>query len=853
MRYFGIRMHNFLRFGESNNSIVFDLTKAQQKEINDGTTSLDAIYDQLKVNAVNYVDQAKQNEDDNVMAGIVGITGMTAGSFDASNGSGKSTVFEAMAYASYGRIVRQTANNNKIAPAGLSVVTKLDGEYPDNLKESYVEVYFEEDGNLYRIKRGRQFTKKKTPGSAILEFECILESKVDKLSSHRGGDTKKSIEEVIVEDYDIFVNSVMFGQNDAGKFLMGSDKIKKEMIIALLKLEDVVKGCIEVIRGKKKTQNEKVNSINSRINNLQELVLKEYRTRTTEEEVEYQDSTIDDVVTLINGEITVSTEELELIKKHELDLAKEITYLENSEVLQKIKRLSEEGRKVVALKADKSAKKVEELKDWTQLVEDTEKKIQSNKLEVVKLNGLMKNTDDQKKNYMKIVSDFDEASVKDKLDKCAKASAVQSKYEKMKDDAVAKKDELHQKVMGFEVAINAKKAEVAKLEDQVKRLGDGGKFVCSECKTLVTKAHVLKKIADSKEVIKKNDELLAPLNEHFKQVKSALVSVEDRLKKIYQYSVEEGKLNVLISEHKSAKENLAHYGDRTKSLSDQISTINESDKELKVKLEEYNKKCKTIDDEFHEAIEKLHSEAMSLKQQITSLKDDAKEIEEKVGQKKSELNTLKTEKESLNKSLGSLQKEVESIIDLGKRIADEKTDLAEQSKVLQRYIILEKAFGLDGVQTRIVQKYLPLLNMYIKEYLDILSDGKMSVTMMVNDKSKVDMIISGGTADTYNMLSGGEKMIVRLAVDVGLALLSFSRTAKKPDMICLDEIFGPLDKRHTTAVFKMLKELQGRFSRVFLISHKAEIQSLVKNNIIIEKTVGNRGLSKITSINEISV
>ena len=58
-------------------------------------------------------------------------------------------------------------------------------------------------------------------------------------SSHRKRHTNEAIDEVVSMDYDVFVNSVMFGQNDAGKFLKGTDKIRKEMIIKLLHLENI--------------------------------------------------------------------------------------------------------------------------------------------------------------------------------------------------------------------------------------------------------------------------------------------------------------------------------------------------------------------------------------------------------------------------------------------------------------------------------------------------------------------------------------------------------------------------------------------------------------------------------------
>jgi DNA repair exonuclease SbcCD ATPase subunit len=120
--------------------------------------------------------------------------------------------------------------------------------------------------------------------------------------------------------------------------------------------------------------------------------------------------------------------------------------------------------------------------------------------------------------------------------------------------------------------------------------------------------------------------------------------------------------------------------------------------------------------------------------------------------------------------------------------------------------------------------------------------------MFINDKLKVDMIIAGGTSETYEMLSGGEKTIVRLAVDIGLSMLAFSRTTQKPEMIALDEIFGSLDNFHTEKVFDILQKLQDKFSRILIITHKMEIQKRLKTNIIIEKKGGRMGLSEIKRI-----
>lgn len=124
----------------------------------------------------------------------------------------------------------------------------------------------------------------------------------------------------------------------------------------------------------------------------------------------------------------------------------------------------------------------------------------------------------------------------------------------------------------------------------------------------------------------------------------------------------------------------------------------------------------------------------------------------------------------------------------------------------------------------------------------------MTVKLFVNGKSEVDLSISGGSGPIYKMLSGGEKMQIRLATDIGLARLKFVRSAKQPEIICLDEIFGPLDEVNTDSVFKMLLALQSKFKRVLIITHNSDIKAMINTNILVEKNGGPDAVSKIKLI-----
>jgi DNA repair exonuclease SbcCD ATPase subunit len=854
MKIYGLKMHNFMRFGNVDNSIVFNVTKKQKEEIKDGKLTFDLLYGSLSSDPVKYIETVDAIDDDNVLGGIVGIAGMTAGSFDASNGSGKSTIFEAMAYAFYDKVVRQTANNDKKAVAGLSVVTKLAGVYPKDLKESYVEVYFEEDGRLYRLKRGRSFTKTKKSSSPIFDFDCIKDDEVDSLSSHRKRDTKKSLDEVIIEDYDIFVNTVMFGQADAGKFLTGTDKVKKDMIIELLKLEDIVYGCIDVIRDRKKTENGKLNSFTSRSNMLKSLVLSEYNLfkPVTCDEVEYSDELIDITSTYI-GELLDNSQDKKKELNHNLEKTnKAINSLENSEILKSIKLLIENGKELVAQRKGLELKKSQDLEDWSKLIKESS-------VELNEWNASIENSDkklQQKKVKLEqiraSISAIDRKDCAEKIAKCNEYIELQEKYEEQLAKARSKREYAIGKIAEFDTIINLRKKDLKSFNKQIEEAGDNDNFFCSECHSTVTKSHTLKKISAIEVVIKENIRLKSILDERNSNIVEALVVIENRLGVINEKKEEIKLLEDLILTSINNEESI---GDLENQISAHEVDIEEKKKHVEKcnkKSKEYSEKHSSIEDKYLKDSQEISVRIDAKREEVLLLKEKTNAIEIEIGHNKKIRDEIKKDIASIENKCGSFQEKIDQLIDLGKKISEQEKGVKSAAKELQRYKILESAFGLEGVQTRIADKYLPLLNMYVKKFLDTLSDHKIAVNFFVNNKSKVDMEIVGGTAGNYVMLSGGEKMVVRLAVDIGLSLLSFSRTSRTPDMICLDEIFGPLDKDHTKSVFLMLETLKDRFDKVYLISHKREIQALIENNIIVEKSSGNRGLSRIVGIREVA-
>jgi DNA repair exonuclease SbcCD ATPase subunit len=852
MRIFAIKMHNFMRFGEKNNSVIFDISKGQKEKISNGDLSFDDIYGDLLKSPIEYISNVKSDSFSNELEGLVGIVGKTSGSIDFSNGSGKSTIFEAISYLFYEKTVRQTANTDKKAAAGNYIVTRIDQLIPDWVNKSYVEGFFEERGSLYRLKRGRSFSKSKKSSSPILEFECIKDSEVDSLSGHRKKDTKKSLDQVILDDFDIFVNTVMFGQNDAGKFLIGTDKVKKDMIIDILKLEDVVHGCIDIIREKKKVSLEKLSSVESKIESLRKIIFDNAKDLINDEDeyknfIDSEDKRKSFISYIKESDSRLENEKSIYVKDIE-EFNKIVSDVKSDEVYKKVKLLSDEIKNLMKEKVQKDEDKKSRILEWESFIKNDEISISKINREIDSKNKEIEIIEKEKEETQKKVNPFDNNSIELEIKKCEKAKLVEEEY-KLKKSAIEKeREEALKKVSEEETKKSILAKELSKIKEKINSIGDGESYTCSECKTVVKKDHALEKISKIEEDINFLDSRLNKVNGILKSIDEKKELIVSRIKKIDYYLNQE---KILLSERKNHKILLGKIDQSSgfvKKYKDDIENKKIEKVNLEDKILKNKNKCSKIKEQADIEINDIDSKIAEKKEIGFSIKGKFSLAKSRLVEAKKKISEKQSEIDRVNKLQGALIEKGKSISEIFGEIDNKEKDKSKHRKDLLRYKILEDAFGLDGVQTRIVKKYLPLLNSYIGKFLDILSDGKLIVELLIDEKMKVGMKIIGGTANNYIMLSGGEKMIVRLAVDIGLSLLAFSRNEKKPDMICLDEIFGPLDTEHTKCVFKMLEELKDKFKKVFIISHKLEIQSAIENNLVVEKGSGNLGLSEIKSL-----
>jgi cell division protein FtsB len=844
MQIYALKFNNFLRFGEVNNTIVFDLTPQQKADLLNGTITMDSIYESVAKDPFAHINAVKSR-------GIekqIGIMGVINGDSDSSNGAGKSSLLEGICYAHYEKIVRKTANNDKIEKAGLSVVTKLDGKYPANLKDSYVEEYFEENGAIYRLKRGRTFSKNQSSSQPLLEFECINESSVDSRSGHRTGDTKDSISDVITMDYDVFVNSQMFGQSDAGKYLTGTDKTKKEMLISLLRLEKVVDGCLELIRKKKNAQEKVVNEITSKIKFMEDMfsqgMTKYCESKDNCATEEYPQRILDALqLTVKDGK-----DKLEKCDKKKLELQDNIDLLLKDDRITKASKIKEEGLRKKEEKATKEKEKKQRVDEWETLQKSSIKDVGDINSDITTKTKRMASVKESIASLKAKVEAFDGEKCKKQLEIINKAKEKQPSVKDMSIKLNLEREELVKNIATLNGNKKDLNLENNELKSQISNVKDGEDFICEKCKSKVTKEHILSEIEINAKKMEVIDLKVEEATKSKVAIEKDIADISEKTEKINKYILAEPKILGEIETNKALRNNIVTVNQNLVDLEAEMVDLNRRLKISNDKVQEYGLKIITISSEFDTDIKSIEDKMVQLRLDYEKASNEAKIVEQEITKVKETIVKIDEVKNSTSEKLGFLEREIAHFNQLKDSLVEKRAEYIVQSKVFHRYGLLESVYGLEGIQTRIVNRYLPLLNAYTKEFLDILSRGTIIVDQTINDRSKIDMNIYGGSADTYEMLSGGEKMIVRLAVDIGLSLLSFSRSSQKPEIICLDEIFGQLDKSNTDSVFEMLDKLQDKFSRLLIITHDPKIQARIKSNIIIEKDAGTLGLSAIRRI-----
>ncbi|MFI5386758.1 MAG: AAA family ATPase [Fimbriimonadales bacterium] len=125
----------------------------------------------------------------------------------------------------------------------------------------------------------------------------------------------------------------------------------------------------------------------------------------------------------------------------------------------------------------------------------------------------------------------------------------------------------------------------------------------------------------------------------------------------------------------------------------------------------------------------------------------------------------------------------------------------------------------------------PELEARASDNLSLLTNGRYPVLEL--DEEFNATVIEDGVPK--QVISGGEEDIVALALRLALSELIQERQGRPMSLMILDEVFGSLDADRRQAVLERLQAIKGRFAQILVISHIEEINQVADHCIFLTR------------------
>jgi len=820
VRIHGVKGHNFQRFGETDNIIEFDQGAAYFL-----SSGLDGLQQWQKEDfhrkGKSFLEECLSKTEKR----IISITGMTDGDASKSNGTGKSTILEMVSYGFYEKRAREYVHkitDREKGKSTLSIMREKDGVI--DCREAFVDVLFSVDNSLWLLRRGRQLVGKGlTKHDSILELHCITSDGFvyteGSHSGHRGEDANKALAELIRMPFETFCNSLLFGQNDAGQFLIGTDKTRKEIIINILQLA-ILNDYLEEARRRKRNTESDITSLKAQIAVLSE-------------GAEEKQTELSEKLKILKSEHTVLEKSLKDIKEK----IKAIDTTEAFSALERAKSNLETKEKAIETKSQEMEKEISRLKEKVDKAqEDKDEKDSS-------LKAVIKKIEDEKASIEaleKKVSEFPEDKIKKQINLVQSAKKAKPEREAQRNKLQESLNALLPSYGELLGSISEKEFELSQLNILKTECENGKQVQCSKCRQLVGIGHIdaeIIRISSELSVKKKREAEIAKEKE---AIDIEAKEVHLKLKNIDEYIDKGDELVRSQQENESTKALIPTYKTRLAEIEKEKLAVEEKVLASSTDLDSLSKELDRLSKDKEKATapyvadkEKAVEELKKAKEAANKTKEEISKLEEEATEISSNIESKISEKAKTEAGIDSAKAAIEKAKELS-------NTLEEQYKLLENMKTLDWVFGPDGAQVQIIEKYMPLLNHHLQGFLDIISDGTVRASVVTDGKKegKVELVISGAVSSITEGLSGGEIVKIRLALDMALGMLSLTRANGSIDSIYIDEAIAAVDVDSKERIFELLDKLQEHFRTVIIISHDPALQDRIKKTIVIDKVDG---------------
>jgi DNA repair exonuclease SbcCD ATPase subunit len=344
-----------------------------------------------------------------------------------------------------------------------------------------------------------------------------------------------------------------------------------------------------------------------------------------------------------------------------------------------------------------------------------------------------------------------------------------------------------------------------------------------------------RKISDlDKEIQQYMDEngtLEEPLYEYIRE-QDKLVGYAEKLRKLGNLKGKiSQKVSTITKEHKFFTENTV-CPTCTQSIEEtfRINRINDAQSKAKELQSGYKELEEAIKEE-----EERERQFTSLSKEISKLTNGISQNNIKINGLRRQIRNLESEIQVLTENLANRNSEHGKLESFKENLKTTYDDLASKKDTINYYDFSYSLLKDGGVKSKIIKKYLPLINQHVNRYLQMM-DFYINFTL---DEEFNETVQSPIHEDfSYASFSEGEKMRIDLALLFTWREVARMKNSVSTNLLIMDEVFdSSLDGFGTEEFLKIIRYVI-KDANIFVISHKTGLEDRFESVIKFEKVKG---------------
>ena len=325
------------------------------------------------------------------------------------------------------------------------------------------------------------------------------------------------------------------------------------------------------------------------------------------------------------------------------------------------------------------------------------------------------------------------------------------------------------------------------------------------------------------------------LNEQLKTLQVQVSEYGDSSKKLREYGSFKGKISqkisTLVKEHKFFNDNtVCPTCDQHIEESFRLNRIEDSQNTAKDLQKEYEKLLNVIKEEENREshFKSISGDISNLLNDITSNNTKITSCQKQIRQHESEIQKLTSQLEDRNSEHQKLEGFRESLQNTYEELGKKREDISYYDFT---YNLLKDG----GVKTKIIKKYLPLINQSVNKYLQMM---EFFINFKLDDEFNETIESPIHEDFSYSSFSEGEKMRIDLALLFTWREVARFKNSVNTNLLILDEVFdSSLDGFGTDEFLKIIR-YQITDANIFVISHKTGLEDKFQEVVKFEKCKG---------------